>query len=88
LLDDPRTIFREIDGILLQSAYRIAAALNNILDQRIDMKHGGSRIIREKRPLTAPSLGIPQEFLFLQRSLTSRCSRTSRIRLQRMIRFL
>ena len=56
---DTRMIYREIGGILIKVAHRIAAALHYVLDQSIGMIHSGPRIVHKSRLLPAPIFGIP-----------------------------
>src|SRR5579862_2149554 len=60
-------IHREIGGILLEVAHRIAASLHYVLDQRIGMIHGGPWIVHKSRLLPAPIFGIARAVLGLER---------------------
>ena len=44
---DQGMIYREIGGVLIKVAHRVASALHDILDQRIGMIHGSLRVIHK-----------------------------------------
>jgi hypothetical protein len=58
-------IYREIRGVLIKVANRIAAALHYILDEGVGTIHSSLRIIDKQRLLASPIVGVPRAFLGL-----------------------